>query len=164
MNERDAFSTGDLLNVNWFQKKGDREKLLKREFNNVKNNINLFMKGLKETVNLDSFNDVFKKFGDIIKYDIKKSNDPKISSLMAFCSYSNESEAKLAKESGNDPEVQELFVSGRPMIHFWLPKQILQKRKDQFRSQKGSNNQDQLTMVMNMFQSMFGNYYQGRMM
>lgn len=79
MNEKDVFNTGDVLNVNWFQKKGDREKLLKREFSSVKNNINLFMKGLKETVTLDSFYQVFKKFGNISKYDIKKANDQKIS-------------------------------------------------------------------------------------
>jgi len=41
---------------------------------------------------------------------------------MAFCSYENESQARQAKESSNDPEVQELFANGRVMIHFWLPK------------------------------------------
>lgn len=125
MNEKDAFNTGDLLNVNWFQKKGDREKLLKREYSGAKNYNNLFMKSLKSTVTLDVFKAVFSKFGKIINYDIRKAADPKINSLMAFCNYDNQIAAKQAKESINDSEVQELFVNGRVIIHYWLPKQLL---------------------------------------
>ncbi len=113
----DLFGSGDLLQVCWFQKKGDRERLLRKELFQSKAQNNLYVKGILDTVSAEQLKAAFESYGAISMHDLKRPADNKISSQYGFIAFKKEREAIRAKEeSGENPAIQALFVGEKPYV------------------------------------------------
>ena len=61
----DPFNYGSNLYVNWAQKKTDRLRLLKNQYQNSNNETNIFSRNVKPGLTKQEFDEAFSAFGEI---------------------------------------------------------------------------------------------------
>ena len=114
------------------QSKYVRYAELKRQFSNMKNETNLFVKNLKLDVTVEQLKKAFGQFGEVTSVTVKKNElkpgDVRGSGCVNF---KVGQDAQKAQSEGHRFEgVKELFIENQePYISFWQPKHVREQYK-----------------------------------
>jgi len=122
------------LYVAWHQSRHERDFELKKNYANVKNENNLYVRNLKPEVTKEMLKQAFTAFGEVGSAEVKQTTIKNESRSYGFISFKvPQDAAKAQADGGKSDEIKNLFIDGQEVyISFWQPKTV----RDQFKASK----------------------------
>jgi polyadenylate-binding protein len=150
-----AFDANSEVYVNWHQSKAERERELKREFAQIQNQTNLFIKNLRLDVTEAEVKQAFQKFGKVTSVAVKEWGSNAQKAKFGFVAFDNVNDCKTAQSEGmKDQEIRSLYLpNATPYINLHQSKE---KRSEYLLSLKRRKMQAGMMPPMDMFNRMGG--------